>query len=157
MYTLILTLEGLAGAALLLAISAYSANMDQGNALATVIVTIFVIFDPNFIAQSQIPVYWRWFKNVSFISYATQAAMVVVFRGLKFKCTDEERQTSTCFYETGEEVLKQRNINGTNVWFSILMLILLQLVYRIIAFIGVWLMHRGDSPLIVVKKTFGLL
>ena len=79
----------------------------------------------------------------------------MVYRGLKFKCKASEEADGTCYYRTGEDVLRQRSINNTDVTFSFIMLIVLNLAYRLVAMIGVWVMYRGISPWKVVRKTFG--
>jgi len=156
-WELVLIIETNCGAGLLILFSALSKNIEQSNLLATLFLLLFMLFDANWIALDKIPVYWRWLTEVSFLGYASQALMVTEYQGLTFECTQQEIDTSECLFQTGEQVLYSRGLDGVDFWQNVWILILLTVVYRILAYIAFWLLFRNHSPSVIIKNTFPCL
>eukprot|EP01083_Nonionella_stella_P089412 249471_1 len=140
---------------LLLAFSAAAKDIEQSNLLATMFMLLFMLFDGNWISLDKVPVYWRWVNSVSCMGYASQAAVANEYRGLVFMCTDDEIANGTCQDLnglTGEKILYNRGMDDVDVMFNIIMLWVLAILYRIIAFICFWLFFRNHPPKQIIRN-----
>jgi len=143
---------------LLLALSAAAKDIEQSNLLATLFILLFMLFDGNWISLDKVPVYWRWVNTMSCIGYASQAAVTNEYSGLVFHCTDSEIEGGVCEDEkgmTGEQILYNRGMEGVDIAYNILMLWVLAVLYRFVAFVCFWLMFRNHSALQIIRATFG--
>ena len=155
-YTLLVMLTGLAGAGLMLVCSAVTKTFEQAN-LATFVILLLMLFDGNWISLDQIPIYYKWIRYLSYIGYGAQGASVNEYRGLKFKCTKPEEDAGECLFDTGYDVLYLRGMEDVKISECIMWLIVMQMIYRFVAFIAFWLLFRSQSPLTIIKQTFGLM
>ena len=128
--------------------------IEQAN-LATFIILLLMLFDGNWISLDEVPVYYRWLRYLSYIGYGAQGAIVNEYRGLKFKCTPKEIDLNECYYETGVDILYLRGIEDVSITNCIIMSIVMQIAYRFVAFLGFWLFYRNQSPMTIIKTTFG--
>lgn len=101
--------------------------------------------------------YYRWIRYLSYIGYGAQGATVNEYDGLTFKCSDAEELAGECAFTTGEEVLYLRGLEDIKVSDCILWLIVMQIIYRVLAFIAFWLLFRNQSPTTIIQTTFGLV
>eukprot|EP01083_Nonionella_stella_P089411 249470_1 len=107
-------------------------------------------FRPQFLEQTTHVV-----NSVSCMGYASQAAVANEYRGLVFMCTDDEIANGTCQDLnglTGEKILYNRGMDDVDVMFNIIMLWVLAILYRIIAFICFWLFFRNHPPKQIIRN-----
>ena len=131
-------------------------NLEQSNLIATFFLLLFMLFDGNWISLEKVPVYWRWISHISCLGYASQAAITNEYRGLVFTCTPQEIEEGLCEDEDGikgEYILYNRGMENVDVNFNIMMLWVLAVVYRVIAFLCFWLFYRNQSPKQVLNDT----
>ena len=76
----IITAVTMAGAAFLTMIGSICKTFEQTNALAVMCLIVLMMFDGNWINRRNIPVYYRWLTEVSFLGYAVEAAGRVGFQ-----------------------------------------------------------------------------
>ena len=155
-YCVLVVLTGLAGTGMLLMCSALTKTFEQAN-MATFIMLLLMLFNGSWISLDQIPVYYKWLRYLSYIGYGSQGASVNEYKGLKFKCTQEEINNNDCLFPTGEDVLKYRGMQNVDILNCIILLIILQIGYRFVAFIAFWLLHRGRKTSTIIKQTFGCI
>ena len=103
---------------------------------------------------------WRWLEHISCLGYASQAAVASEYRGLTFTCSDSDFADGVCLTTdqsdvTGEDILYNRGIDDVDVTFNIIMLWVLAVAYRIIGYLGFWLLFRPMSAKQIIKSTFG--
>merc|ERR1711972_49769 len=82
-------------------------------------------------------------------AYASQAAIANEYRGLVFTCSDQEIADGLCVDPegiTGESILYNRGMEDVDIEFNIVMLWVLALAYRLVAFLCFWLFFRNQSP-----------
>merc|ERR1712008_163026 len=103
-----------------------------------------MLFDGNWVSLDKVPVYWRWIEHLSCLGYASQAAVANEFRGITFTCSDAERDDGLCWND--DDVLSNRGMGDVDIAFNIIMLWVLAVAYRVVAFLGVWLLFRPMSP-----------
>ena len=155
-FVIVVVLEASAGAGLLFLFSAMAYDLEQSNLLATVFVLIFMLFDGNWVSLDKIPVYWRWVRYLSFMGYAGRSAMANEYRGLTFECTDKEIKDDECIYDDGkldgEDVLKERGVDDTDIAVSVVWIVVLNIAYRVLAFFAVLFMHRSVPVRVVWKN-----
>ena len=117
-----------------------------------------MLFDGNWVSLDEVPVYFKWIEHLSCMGYASQAAIANEYRGLTFTCSQSEIDLGHCPSESGsipgEEILYNRGLDDVDVFYNIAMLWVLSLGYRVVAFLGVWLLHRPLSPRQIIKNTF---
>ena len=149
-----------ASAGLLMIFSAYAKNREQANLFMNCVVLLFMLFDGNWVSLDKVPVYCRWIEYISCLSYASQAAIANEYRGITFTCSQHEIDLGLCPNESGsipgEDVLYNRGLDDVDVYYNIMMLWVLALGYRMVAFVAVWLLYRSVSPRQIIKNTFGL-
>ncbi|KAL6008711.1 hypothetical protein ACLOJK_021937 [Asimina triloba] len=96
-YLILLFLVAYLGSSLFLFLSAISSIPEVGNALAGLIVSIFLLFSGFVIYPSNIPSYWKWLVHVNPIHWAN-----ISFCGLQFSkgytepCTNYLKQMPFC-------------------------------------------------------------
>ena len=144
---------------LMLAFSAAAKDIEQSNLLATLFLLLFMLFDGNWISLDKVPVYWRWINKISCIGYASQAAVTNEYSGLEFHCTASEIVDGLCENEIGimgEQILHNRGMAGVDITYNIMMLLVLAVAYRVVAFLFFWLWYRNHPPMQIFKETFGI-
>merc|ERR1712087_16235 len=142
---------------LLIAFSAMAKNLEQSNLIATFFLLLFMLFDGNWISLDKVPVYYRWVSHISCLGYASQAAIANEYRGLVFTCSEQEIDDGLCQDPdgvTGEDILYNRGLDDVDGQFNIVMLWVLAVAYRLVAFLCFWLFFRPQSPKQIVKRTF---
>ena len=144
-----------AGAGIMMMFSAAAKNLEEGNLLSTMFLLLFMLFDGNWISLDKVPIYWRWVNGVSFLGYASQAATANEYRGLIFTCSQEIINAGNCQDVNGlngEQILFDRGIEDVDITFNIIMVFVLGLVYRIVAFFFFWILYRNHPPKQIVKQ-----
>jgi len=156
-FMLIVVSMVMSASGLLIAFSAMAKNLEQSNLIATFFLLLFMLFDGNWISLEKVPVYWKWIAPLSCLGYASQAAIASEYRGLVFTCSDSEIEQGLCQDPsgiTGEDILYNRGMQDVDIQFSIIMLWVLAIAYRIVAFFSFWLFFRNKSPKQIINATF---
>ena len=141
---------------MLLVFGAYAKTMEQSNLLATFFVVLFMIFDGNWISIDKIPVYYRWIRHFSLFAHGTQACIVNEYRGLDFKCSQNQLDNNECFYHTGEDVLYVRGLDDVDIGDKMWALTGLLIGFHSIAFLGVLFLYRKKSSSQIFKELIGI-
>lgn len=82
-------------------------------------------------------------------------AMVNEYDGLTFKCSPADEAAGECVFETGEDILYLRGLEDIKISECIYLLIVMQAAYRIVGFVAFWLLFRNQSPMTIIRTTFG--
>ncbi len=86
-FYLIIIAVTMAGASFLTMIGSICKSFEQTNALAGTLLIVLMLFDGNWINRRNIPVYYRWLADVSFLGSAVEAAVSSDFKRHDFFCT----------------------------------------------------------------------
>eukprot|EP01084_Bolivina_argentea_P270777 460508_1 len=156
-FMLIVVSMVMSASGLLLMFSAMAKNLEQSNLIATFFLLLFMLFDGNWISLDKVPIYWKWISHISCLGYASQAAITNEYKGLIFVCSDSEIEANECQDPNGlpgEYILYNRGMENVNVQFNIIMLWVLAIAYRMVAFFFFWLFFRNQTPKQIIKNTF---
>jgi ABC-type multidrug transport system ATPase subunit len=140
-YVLAIEMITITGSSMLLWIGSMAKDLAQSNILATFFIVIFMLFDGNWIAESNIPRVYRWIKYISFLGYGVETAAHNEFDGLTFDCPDPNQ----CPFRTGSEFLALVELDDVNVTQNLFILLAMTIVYRIMAYLGLKFMYHGKS------------
>jgi ABC-type transport system involved in multi-copper enzyme maturation permease subunit len=107
--------------------------------ITPVLVIILFIVGGFYIPFSNMPVWISWLKWISFATYGYSGLLVTQYAGREIPCATEvtlQIGPNVCPLP-GEEVLKAIGISGllSEVWFNVVMLIILQVCCRAAAYI----------------------
>jgi len=96
--------------------------------------------------RRSVPVWLSWLKYLSWFLYGFEALLINQWEGVKdISCIvpsiDQNSDNFSCM-STGEEVLDQLAFEQANFWRDILMLVVLAVGLRIMAFIALFLKAR---------------
>ena len=86
----------MAGASFLTMIGSVCKSFEQTNALAGTLLIVLMLFDGNWINRRNIPVYYRWLPDVSFLGYAVEAAVASDFKRHEFTCDSRAAAEDRC-------------------------------------------------------------
>jgi len=133
----IIELTTFTGESMGLLFSAVFDNFAIANALAPLVLILFLIFSGFYINDASIPPYFVWIKWISFIRYGFQAASINEFEGLKLYCKPKELDSSgICPYTDGQQVIdKYLNFGGTPLIAPIMALLGFTLLFRFVAYV----------------------
>lgn len=113
-------------------ISALAPNVNIALAIAGPILTPLMIFGGFFLNSESIPVYFDWIKYLSWITYANDIALVNQWNGVKNIACE---YNDTICYKNGEEVLQFSGANKDNYYRNFILLGVLIVSYRLLAFL----------------------
>lgn len=147
-YLVIIEMVTLCGTSALLLCGAIAKDMEQANILATVLLIVFTLFTGTYVNKNNIPSYYRWLNNLSFIGFASEAAIKNEFVGISFTCLEGQ----TCAYEKGEDYLAVLGLQDVNTWSNIGIIFAMILVYRLLAYLGLKFLHTGKSIREILKE-----
>ena len=149
-------LAGICGASMLLFFSSIAKNLEQSNLIATFFLLLFMLFDGNWISLDKVPEYWKWVRYFSLFAWGAQGCIANEYRGLEFKCTEEEITANECFYERGVDVLYVRGLQNVDISNCVWALVGLIIGFRVAAFICVLFLFRTKSALQILKELIGI-
>lgn len=141
-YILILELSTIAGASLLQAIGSFCKSADVANLVATLFLVIFMLFNGFQINLNNIPSYYMWLAQLSFLKWAVSAALYDQLSPLTFSC--EGGVNGSCI-QTGQEYLEFLGMGDVNIWFNVGILIVLTICFRVLSYIGLRFMYTGKT------------
>ena len=134
-----------AGASFLTAIGSLCKSFEQTNALAGTLLIILMLFDGNWINRRNIPVYYRWLPEVSFLGYAVEAAVASDFRRHSFTCTQRAIDEEGCVPLTGRQILRSLQFDPDATWPKFWLLVGVAAAYRLVAFLGLHFCWTGQT------------
>ena len=135
----------MAGASFLTMIGSLCKSFEQTNALAGTLLIILMLFDGNWINRRNIPVYYRWLADVSFLGYAVEAAVSSDFKRHDFVCTARAVQEEGCVPLSGIQILRSLDFDPDSTWPKFWLLVAVSLCYRLVTFVGLHFFWTGQS------------
>jgi len=133
----------MAGASFLTCIGAMCKSFDQSNALAGTVLIVLMLFDGNWINRHNIPVYYRWLADCSFLGYAVEAAVASDFSRLDFHCSARAQAEEGCVPISGKQALAALEFDDSKVWPNFWLLVGLVCIYRAVAYVALHFMWTG--------------
>ena len=144
-FYLVVTAVTMAGASFLTALGSVCKTFEQSNALAGTLLIVLMLFDGNWINRRNIPVYYRWLADVSFLGYAVEAAVSSDFKRVDFTCTDRAIEEEGCTPLSGKQILRSLEFSENAMWPRFWQLVAVTLVYRFVAFLGLHFFWTGQT------------
>lgn len=134
-----------AGASFLAAIGSVCKSFEQTNALAGTLLIVLMLFDGNWINRRNIPIYYRWLPEVSFLGYAVEAAVTSDFKRHDFVCTQRAIDEEGCVPLTGRQIIRSLDFDPNATWPKFWLLIAVTAAYRLVAFLGLHFCWTGQT------------
>jgi ABC-type multidrug transport system permease subunit len=134
-----------AGASFLTMVGTLCKTFEQTNAMAATMLIVLMLFDGNWINRRNIPVYYRWLPDVSFIGYAVEGAVASDFKRHSFTCTERAIAEEGCVPLTGDQYLRMLDFDPDSTWPMFWLLVLVSACYRIVAFFALHFMWTGQT------------
>ena len=134
-----------AGASFLTAIGSLCKSFEQTNALAGTLLIVLMLFDGNWINRRNIPVYYRWLPEVSFLGYAVEGAVASDFKRHDFVCTQRAIEEEGCVPLTGRQILQSLDFHPNATWPNFWLLVAVTASYRLVAFLGLHFCWTGQT------------
>jgi ABC-type multidrug transport system permease subunit len=138
------------GTSLFLMLSSLSQTMEQANLLATLVLSLFVLFNGTFTNAKTTPSYLKWMESVSFINHGVQVLAKNEYSGLSFSCSGD--LGVQCAFTSGDSFLNFLGYSDVSEWKSALILIGMIVVYRFAAYLGVKYLYTGKSLKELIKN-----
>ena len=115
-------------------------SMQVANDLAPAVILPLMLMGGFFLNSVSIPAWLIWLKYVSWFFYGNQALVVNQWHGMEgIEC--EAGAEAACL-KTGDEVLSKLNFPEDDFYFNLLMLFVLLVVFRVLAFIALYVKSR---------------
>jgi len=120
--------------------SAALPSLQLALAITPVVTIILFIVGGFYIPFSDIPIWASWLKWISFATYSYTGLLITEYSGRSIPCVEKvtfQIGSNICPLP-GEEVIKSLGITGmqSEVWFNILMLVILQCVFRVAGYVA---------------------
>jgi len=120
--------------------SAALPSLQLALSITPMVTLIFFIVGGFYIPFSDIPIWASWLKWTSFASYSYSGLLITEYSGRSIPCAEKvtfQIGSNICPLP-GDEVIKSLGITGmqSDVWFNILMLVILQFVFRIAGYVA---------------------
>merc|ERR1711915_1017273 len=120
--------------------SCISPNVDIALALAPVLIIPFMLFGGFYLNNGSVPVWLSWLKYLSWFLYGFQALLINQWSDVKdIQCPSNT--TLPCL-TTGEQVLKQQAFEEDSFLRNIIMLVVLAVSIRILAYLALLMKTR---------------
>lgn len=135
----VLILLYMAGSSLGLLVSAITPNFQLANVVGSVILIFVILLSGYFLPDSDVPVFLRWIREVSFLRYGFDLLMHIEYNSIStFRCTPNELTASgECPITTGKQALEAAGFADIDVGLSIGMLIVLTMAYRLLTYFAI--------------------
>ena len=134
-----------AGASFLTLIGTMCKSFEQTNAVAATMLIVLMLFDGNWINRRNIPVYYRWLPEVSFMGYAVEGAVASDFKRHTFVCTERAVAEEGCVPLTGNQYLRMLDFDPDSTWPMFWLLVLVTACYRVAAFFALHFFWTGQT------------
>jgi len=122
-------------------LSSITLNVEIALAIGPVVVIPFMLFGGLFVNAGSVPIWLDWLKHLSWILYSFEGLMINQWTGVQnITCpaVPATSQHSVPCISSGEDVLRQLSFDGSSIWFDVLMLLVLAVVLRFLAFLALW-------------------
>jgi len=123
-------------------ISCLAPSLNIALAVGPTLIIPLMLFGGLFLNNSTIPVYLEWLKYLSWFMYSNEALLINQWVGvedIKYKCQPSEagaQAPEDCTISvTGDFVLEKLHFSKDNFTFDILMLVVLIVAFRLLAFL----------------------
>lgn len=125
-------------------VSCISSNITMALSIGPPIMIPLLIFGGFFLNNDSTPVYFVWLKYLSWFYYGNEALMVNQWSNfgdlscpdVKFTLPGRNGSEPTCLYKDGKAVLKNLNFDADRFGFDIVMLCVLLLAFRLLAYVA---------------------
>lgn len=99
-------------------IAAISPSMEAAQAMAPVVITMFMLFGGFYIKVSNIPPWFIWIYWMSMFHFGYEAYTINEFRGTKYNCPPAPQ---VCQYPDGDAVIRNLGMTGrlSNIWINL--------------------------------------
>ena len=144
-YYLMIVAVTVAGASFLTMIGTMCKTFEQTNAVAATMLIVLMLFDGNWINRRNIPVYYRWLPEVSFMGYAVEGAVASDFKRHTFACTERAVAEEGCVPLTGNQYLRMLDFDPDSTWPMFWLLVLVTACYRVAAFFALHFFWTGQT------------
>jgi len=118
-------------------ISCLSSSVDVALGIAPAIIVPFMLFGGFFLNNESVPVWLDWIKHLSWFKYSNSGLLINQWTGIdNITCPaiPAMREANIPCISTGEQVLVQLGFADDEMWFNCLMLAVLAIAYRMLAF-----------------------
>ncbi|ETM53730.1 hypothetical protein L914_02818, partial [Phytophthora nicotianae] len=124
-------------------VSCLSRRVDIAPIIGVVIILPFLLFGGLLINSDDCPDYFVWVQYISPIKYGFEALMKIFWRQVSsISC---EADVENCTALTGDEVLKNYSMEGRSAVVDGAILIAINLGFRAVGFLGLWLNLRSQK------------
>jgi len=141
-FTAILIIAANIGQSIGLLAGALFTNPAVANGVLPMMIIPFVLFGGLFLNQNSTPKYFIWIQYISFFYYSMESLTVNEFKGLTFSCTAEQRNSSACLYQNGQDVLNQYDYKTNSIGPNFAYLIAIFCGIRILGYLVLMLRFR---------------
>lgn len=121
---------------LVLFLSAISPDFITGNSLICTVLGGFFLFSGYFIPKQNIPKFWMFMYYISLYRYPLEAMLVNEYWNAKSECYSwiDQGRRRFCVL-TGDDVLKNRGLDGDLRWMNVGIMIAFFVLYRLLCWI----------------------
>lgn len=130
------------GLSIFVLIGAAAPNPTLALVLSPIVVVIFILFGGFFINSENIPVYFSWFRYVSFFQYTSRILFRNEFVDAVYAC---DTNSTACGGMNGTHAgyneLVRLGIEDTVYWESYLILVAMIIIFRFLAFLAIYFTH----------------
>ncbi|XP_045168960.2 protein white-like [Mercenaria mercenaria] len=125
-------------------VSTMSNSVSMALALAPPMMMPLFMFGGFFVNTETNPVYFIWLEYLSWFRYSNELLVVNQWDNIDTITCDSNNATASnrCLYKNGQQVINYLNFDKDNFWLNVGLLILLLIVYRLIAFIILFVKAR---------------
>jgi ABC-type multidrug transport system ATPase subunit/ABC-type multidrug transport system permease subunit len=141
-FVLVIWAETQASAALGYVLSSAASTPDIATALIPLATIPNLAFSGYFLNIKSVPPWFVPLKYLSIVMYSFSGVVHNEFSGLKFYCASDEVVNNVCPYTNGEEVISRLNVEF-GIVSSIILLLVLAIGFRILAYFFLWWSVRG--------------
>eukprot|EP00092_Neocalanus_flemingeri_P039888 GFUD01043444.1.p1 GENE.GFUD01043444.1~~GFUD01043444.1.p1 ORF type:complete len:655 (-),score=143.96 GFUD01043444.1:27-1697(-) len=114
-------------------ISCMASSVEMALAVGPTILIPLMLFGGLFLNNNTIPIYLEWMKYFSWFMYSNEALLINQWDGIDNICPSNTAEVGNCTM-TGDMVLDGLAFNKDNFTFDILMLVVLCVGFRVLAF-----------------------
>lgn len=109
-------------------------NTAKAIAFGPLFITPCLMIGGFFVNAATIPIYLAWLKYVSWFTYANEILVVNQWYNVEHLDCEYQNMTAKCF-SSGKEVIASLSYQDANLTFDFVMLLVLMVVFRLIAFL----------------------
>lgn len=124
-------------------LSCMSSNLNLVLALAPMLLVPLMLFGGLFLNAGSIPVYFIWFRYISWFSYSNEIMVVNQWKNVQnITCDVPKNATGVHCFTDGKSVIDSLSFSEDNVWLDFVLLATLLVGFRVISYILLYLRAR---------------